>query len=111
MSQSVFQEVQETVDRATDEVKKYLRDLDPYLTQKVPGTKGLDDTAFIQWVAKTRKEHKPEALIRPDGTVVFESPAIIAWQYINETKSEYARYVKMFGEPPVVEIPNTQEAS
>lgn len=106
---SIFEEVQETVDRAVEELKAYKKELQPYLSQAVPGAREMDDAEFLAYVKQTKQSHPPEPIGLPDGRWVFESPGILAWQFIEEAKSEYARYVSIFGTPPFTDPPPGME--
>ena len=101
--EGIYYEAQSVADAAEVELHRFIEEVRAQLEAAIPGTRGLDDASFLAYVTTLRKQYPGEPIICPDGKVRFESPAIMAWKHVPDSADEYNRYVKIFGEPPVID--------
>lgn len=106
MTDSIFEDAQDEAELGVKELMRFRKEIQPYLSQKVPGARRMDDSQFLDWVAVQRRRLLPRPMPAPDGTLVFESPAIIALMYIDGEKDDYDRYVRLLGKPPILPSPD-----
>ena len=102
-NEGLYYEAQQVADAAEKDLLSFIDDVRARLEAAIPGTRGLDDAAFLAYITSLQKTYPREPVICPDGKVRFESPAILAWRHIPDSVDEYNRYVKIFGEPPVID--------
>lgn len=94
----IYYETKEFVEQGIDRLYKDLADAGPMLDAAIPGAHRLNDQDFVAYVTSLVQRYPREPIVTPDGRVLYESPAILAWKHIPDLEDEYKRYTKIFGE-------------
>lgn len=102
-NEGIYYEAKQVANAAVNDLQLFIDSAQAQLEAAVPGTRTLDDSAFLGYVTALAKQYPREPILCPDGKLRFESPAILAWKHIPDSVDEYNRYVKIFGEPPVID--------
>ncbi|TXH54630.1 MAG: hypothetical protein E6Q97_10435 [Desulfurellales bacterium] len=97
-NEGIYYETKQFVEDGIARLYKDLADAGPMLDATIPGAHRLNDEEFLAYVTSLVQRYPREPIVTPDGRVLFESPAILAWKHIPDLEDEYDRYTKIFGE-------------